>query len=571
MTYAMRKLITTLLILASISSHAISKYTLEKVILLNLGMTMKPEGFLYVDQDHHKFLANTDNGSLNSYGYNQVGKSYFIVEYDQHDTLVKSKVLVSGDTITSNCLKYYNENFYMMVSYKNKILIDNDSLISQGNSDIAILKFDMNFDCVAKYNIGSSIDERCSRDAFEISDNQIYLAGNVNGDDTSMYQYGNFELVIGNDTLHIDTDTFHSGCDYFISRFDLNLQPIFSKSMGGRNRNGCISLKAANNNIYILAFSDFMNNNIVGSTVFSFNIYNDSWYYLAKLNDQFNTVWYKRISPSGWGDIYINSVTLGNNNILISCRAIEYSGCNPTPLSFYFDNAPPLSPGSSEFMYSIDTNGFYKWRKPNFNVDHLFFSKTRNTFLYPSTFYNNQIFGTDTQIACFNYDAFIGELDPNNGSEKFVASICSDGQDIMKQFSETSQGKLYTSGVTYSGSIELPTKFVYPNMGMYNSFYASLDSLEYFPLQVNDVNKANEITIYPNPCHDVLNVKLPTSFDDKTKASIVDITGRKMELPVLQWTGNNTFRIAIGTWAKGTYFLNVQTSNETKTFQFRVE
>lgn len=567
----MKKLITTLLILVSISLHAINKYTIEKVVLMNLGMTMKPEGFLHVDQNHHKFLANTINGSLYSYGFNQGINSVFLVEYDQYDSLIKSKFLVYGDTIISNSLKYHDESFYLMLSYKNKLYIGYDSLISEGKSDIAILKFDMNFDCIAKYNIGSSIDERCSTDAFEVSNNQVYVAGNVNADDTSMYQYGNYELVIGNDTLHIDTDTFHSGADYFISRFDLNLQPIFSKSMGGRNRNGCISLRAVNNNVYILAFSEYMIQNVVGSTVFSFNIYNNFWYYLAKLNDQFNMVWLKRITPHGWGRIDFKNMKLGNNTILLSFKSEQYSGCSPTPMSIHIDNTPSLSTSSSPFLYAIDTNGFYKWNTTFLDINNYFYSKQRNTFLYPWTFSTNQIIGLDTPIACFNGDTFIGELNLTNGNVNFVSSICSDGFDDIKQFAETPQGKLYISGVTNSGTIELPNTIIYPNMGMYNSFYASLDSIEYFPLQTNDLSKSTNITIFPNPCYDVLNVKLPTSFDDKTKVSIVDITGRKMDLPVLQWTGNNTFRIAIGTWAKGTYFLNVQTSNETKTFQFRVE
>lgn len=566
----MKKIFITLLILSSFSAIGINKYTFEKLILLNSSLSGNFTGFLSVDQNQHKFLANTFDGHFSYYTMALPTPAISLAEFDQNDNFIKSKGLVDGDTILTTSLKFHNDHFYLMLSFRDKLYFGNDTLTSKGKSDVVLLKYDKNFEYMSHYCISSALNEWCASSSFEISENQIYLATNVNDDDTSNL-FGNYNLVIGNDTLYIDTDTFHSRGDYILSRFDLDLQPLYSKSMGGRSNNSCLSLKAANNSVYLFAESKYMYQNILGNTVFDFPLYNSELFYLAKLDDQFNTIWFKRVMPQGWGHMHFNKMELGNNIILLTFKSSQSSGCSPEPMSIHIDYSPSLFTYSNPFLYAIDTNGTYKWRKTYFNIDKLHYSKYRNTFLFPSTYNDNQIFGSDTVTACFNQDTYIGELELNNGNENFVASLCADRNELIAQFSESPDGKLYTSGITYSGYIELPNTIVYPNLGLSNLFYSSLDSIEYFPQQTSDVSSSADCSIYPNPCQQTLHVKFPDHFSNKLSFSLFDFTGRQLELPKVEQINSNTARIHLGALQKGNYFLRVNATNDVFTKMFSVE
>lgn len=570
----MKKIFITLLILSSFSAIGINKYTFEKLILLNSGMSLGTSDFLYVDQNNHKYLSNTFGGII-SFGNNNLvspaNNSIFIVQYDQNDTYVNSQILAYGNSIVSSSLKEYEGNLFLMISYRDKIYFGSDSLVSAGKCDIAILKFDMNYSLITKFNIGSAIDESCPKDAFTIADNQIYLGGNVNGDDTSS-QFGNYSLIIGNDTLHIDTDTFHSHGDYFISKFDLNLQPILSKSMGGRQHNSCLSLRANQNHVYLLAYSSYNNNNEVGGTQFNFTTYSHSKYYIAKLNPEFNSIWFRRISNNGFGYIQIKKMELGNNIILFSGYSTQGSGCGAVDqVSLLMDNAPSIGNQEFTFVCTYDTNGVYKWNKLNQEFVTFYYSKVRNKFLYTANYYNNSIIGNDTVGACSGSDAYIGEMNLDNGQMKYLANLCGDRQDIIKNITENVQNKVFTSGIIYSGVIDLQHSIIYPDLGMNNMFYSSLDSLEYFPLHVSTKEKNFNMNIYPNPCHQTLNVKLPEHSTEKVSYTLYDITGRQIELSRIQEVNSTTSRIYLGDLQKGNYFLRVNAANDVFTKMFSVE
>lgn len=88
----------------------------------------------------------------------------------------------------------------------------------------------------------------------------------------------------------------------------------------------------------------------------------------------------------------------------------------------------------------------------------------------------------------------------------------------------------------------------------------------------NGTSIAPAITIYPNPAADDLTLAINTGISTKMAATIIDGAGRVLvTLPQEQLTiGSNTINIDTKALASGTYFLRIQTGENTTTKTFSI-
>ncbi len=87
---------------------------------------------------------------------------------------------------------------------------------------------------------------------------------------------------------------------------------------------------------------------------------------------------------------------------------------------------------------------------------------------------------------------------------------------------------------------------------------------------VINVNDIHNVSVYPNPANDLLNVEINSALAANATISIHDISGRVLNsysIDQLQKNGNQ-YHISTADLNAGIYFLNVQNNSEVKTIKF---
>jgi len=124
--------------------------------------------------------------------------------------------------------------------------------------------------------------------------------------------------------------------------------------------------------------------------------------------------------------------------------------------------------------------------------------------------------------------------------------------------------------------------YAYLGCGILNPFVAckhELDSLVYVTLndnfngcklstQIQDKDLGFLIEVYPNPCADVLQIKIEAFYDIEAKFNFYNINGQLVKSEILQNNGTGNFSINVSHLPKGMYILNFQ--SETKQFNKKI-
>jgi hypothetical protein len=86
-------------------------------------------------------------------------------------------------------------------------------------------------------------------------------------------------------------------------------------------------------------------------------------------------------------------------------------------------------------------------------------------------------------------------------------------------------------------------------------------SMDFMALSaIEDFNGIEDMTVYPNPATDVLNIDLTLFQADKLNLRLVDMTGKLLKEEVVEGAdGDNHLRFDINGVAKGLYLLEVAT------------
>lgn len=569
----------------------------NKLVHTNTGAVVSNQEKFLIDEFNNKYQLNLYRYNVN-FGNTTLASSvqlnnasffswsYFIAKFDSTDNFSKASTLFSGDSIFNVTTSYYDGHFYVLLTYCGKIYTANDSLVSAGDYDIGLFKFNSNFDLVNKLNIGGIKSETTTNQNLEVKNGKIYLGGNFFANNPNN-TYVPYSLIIGNDTLYCDNKDSNSKTEYFVSVIDTNLVPIKSKSGGGLNVNSCNILKVEGTDIYLVVNSNSNTMNNAFGIWFNYVTAFENKFYILKLDGNLNAKWMRKFGTTATDFLKDLKLTTTPNALLVTGITDRMGatsggggygggGGSSVPNKVFMDYgsnliANPLYPNDNfSFAFMYDTAGQFKWTSNLVPIKDAAYDTNTDKIICIGTRFGHSSINGDTLINCGNSDSYILSLNTDSASLKLIDKICGTKEDLLTNITISNSNKVYTSGNSKSGTIECTTFTHYLNDGMNNLFYTQVDSITFFPLNSSNLEISTNISIYPNPCNDVLNILLPSSIKEKTIISIMDISGREIVIPLFEWTGNNRIRISLGKLAKGSYFLKVKTIDDISTIQFTV-
>lgn len=117
-------------------------------------------------------------------------------------------------------------------------------------------------------------------------------------------------------------------------------------------------------------------------------------------------------------------------------------------------------------------------------------------------------------------------------------------------------------------------KFEFTSDGGNNLYIDDINFYEGDPSQlgVAELESVNNITLYPNPAEDELNVKFNAANDGLVQLDILDLTGKVLRtINVQASSGSNLVIVDSDQMATGMYLLRINSNNAQKTMQFIVK
>lgn len=587
----MNKLFIFLLFL---SLHAMGqkKYGFDNAGIVNsfrgINEICNNTGTLIIDESANKYYCNrfkeyvvfgsdtlrTPYTSPYNYAYGIV-----IAQYDSQNHYVQSTKIAQSDTIWSCSFHYYKNNIYVSVTYAGKIQLAHDTIVSHGRSDVCILKFDLNFHLVDYINIGNYRGESMSNSGLKFRNDHVYFALAYNEGDNTNSVMDNYSLVLGSDTLTCDTSILNSQSEYAICEMDTNLQVLQTASMGGQKENGCISFDIGSNGIYILGISTSYINNNVGGLFFNYSNTCTDYFYVAKLDFQFNGIWARKISSVASSFLNMQWIYVLENNIIVTGRNPEISGYGPllsTAVSFEQGGTfgPSLGIGDLEFICSYDTNGSFQWVrefKDQYSINFPFVDVHENRLLMGDYIISTQLVNSEYVTPCNLSDATVAEYDLSTGTKKQIASLCGSEMEYNLKISQDPNGKIYVLGCTRSGQIITGNTTCYSKQDTPSCFYASLGNYFFNPNAVSNQVSNESISVIPNPSNGVFKITLP-EITQSCHLSITDLQGKLVYTSTYSSSySNSQTTLCLPTLPTGNYVLRITEASNSYVKKLTIE
>ncbi len=167
-----------------------------------------------------------------------------------------------------------------------------------------------------------------------------------------------------------------------------------------------------------------------------------------------------------------------------------------------------------------------------------------------------------------------------NETEKVILKWTTENESANQQFDierSIDGGRTYTKIGTVNGKGASNNVLTYalPDLQPYNgvAFYRLVQKNQYGDISFTDIKTVNRSTIpvsyytvYPNPVHGILNVKVTTTVSEKTTVEIYDMTGRRMiAKPVTLAAGEQNLQLDMSSLKNGTYVLKFVFAGKTNT------
>ncbi len=166
-------------------------------------------------------------------------KSYYFLKLNNNGDVVFVKNIEHKSTYNSillNNLKYLNSNLYLSGYFSDTLIYENDTIISNGDRDIVLFKFNSDGNLTWIRNYGDNNMDECW--GMDVDANNIYMCGHFID-----------SLRIGD----IDLNTI-DGSDIFIAKIDENGTALWARSANSSENNRSFDLIISNNNIYISGY-----------------------------------------------------------------------------------------------------------------------------------------------------------------------------------------------------------------------------------------------------------------------------------------------------------------------------
>ena len=440
---------------------------------------------------------------------------------------------------------------YIAGNFRDTVDFDPDAgvynLISKGDRDVFVQKLDANGSFIWVKAIGGIGIESVSELALDASSN-VFIAGT--------FQSGvDFDPGAGVVNLPYGGGFY----DCFIEKLDVNGNFVWVNSIGGNGQDNLEALNVDNlGNIYTAGvFADTVDfdpgagvNNLIAPT--GRNIF------IQKLDNTGAFTWAKSIG--GAGSTHVNSLgvdDVGNVYLLGGFRdTIDFDP--GVGIHNLVANGMGIDgPVNDIFIEKLDVNGNFIWVKAiSGNSDKYGYSLSVDNLnnLYISCSFSDTL-DVDPSTAVQNIisngdeDAFVEKFD-NNGNFSWIKSIGGKESDFAVDIVTDDLGDVYVAGA-FRDTVDCDPGVGIVNLiskGNRDGFTMKLE-VEKPVIKGIDENGNDNIVIYPNPTHGMVNVVYSKIIK---KVEVIDVTG-SIKLQV----SSNT--IDLSTLNAGIYFLKIST------------
>lgn len=514
------------------------------------------------DRFGNSYVTGTYQGTLTLGGKtitsNQLNTDIFLAKYNSKGNVVWAKSYGANDANSHHA--WYEDyvddvitdslgNVYMLgeVNCSADIIFGSIKLLNSQTPDyknVFVAKFDSAGSCKWITINNTNPNAHPTKMAID-KNNHISIIGGAYGGE-----------IFGKDTLK------HSGT--YIATFDANGKELWAKSYYA-NINDIAYDK--NNNLYCTGSTSqtsFDNRTLT--------INGPSDFFVAKIDNKGNLLWVKNcgsdsvlnrgyalacvdtsvVAFGGGTGFSRNNKTIAFGNTQLNSCQLYVVAYNSTGSVLWAENIN-LTPG-----YTYNESSSYQYQRVLSNKSkeiYLVFPFSGETTVNKSTIFSG---GLSTAIIKLKQDGTpVWAMQSNTLSY----SSLSTGASILDSC-------LYLSGY-YTGSFTLgDNKLTSNNYYIYNTdfFWAKINTTDVSSSKLNEVAFSKELSVYPNPASDVLNLVAKDEHLVNSKYVITDLTGKIYSTGKIQSLNNE---INVASFPAGIYFINITNGNNiVKNFRF---
>lgn len=449
------------------------------------------------DNNGYTYITGNIAGSANFSGNDYSGRGLydvFITKYDQLGNVVWVKTAGGAGNDQANAIKYNNGFLYVAGLFNDTAWFESTMLISRGQSDIFLAKYNADGQLIwVKQAGGSGADQATCVDLD--SNNDIYIAGN-------------FEYAIAIDTFHFNTTNLYK--ESFVASYSNSGNIKWAKASIGTGANLITGITFDNHDaVYITGY--FSNSfHLSGMNISSNTPSQDI--ILGKMSLNGNMIWLKKAGGAFEDKAYaICSDPQGNITI-----TGYFSGT-----AFFDSNSITYNDYNDVYTAHYDSSGNNVWVKAGKGQQlDMGFALTANadgdifvTGMFQQTivFDNNTLNGYDRDIFVICYD--------KNGNIKWLNKAGGPDTECGLAISLSHQGNLQLAGYylydCFFGNIQIE------HAQYIDLFVASLAPPA--PNTIDQINNDDEVLVYPNPATLGELLFLP---DNTIALSLFDLTGK---------------------------------------------
>lgn len=448
------------------------------------------------------------------------GDDIFISKIDASGNLLWAKSM--GDTLNEYGYSIgvdASGNVYTTGHFSGTVDFDGTAgttiLSSNGNEDIFVTKYDASGNFVWAKNIGGSTSDFGRAMAVDANGN-VFLTG---------YFDGTSDFDPNGGTINLTSTGLY---DIFVAKLDVNGNYSWAKNLGGSTFDvGNSIVLDASGNIYTTGYFGSTADFDPGTGTVNLTSTGANDIFISKLDGAGNFVWAKNMGGTS-NDIGFSIAIDASGDIYSTGTFGGSADLDPGAASFSL-----TSNGSNDIYVSkISAAGNFIWAKSfgGSTADYVYGITTDPSGnVYTTGYFQGTVdfdpgVGTNSITTTGNYDIFISKI---NGSGNYTWAINLGGtaRDYAYSLAVDPSGNIYTTG-WFEGTADFDPGSATVNLNSAGAFDIYILKIFQSPIGLKENTIRNNISVYPNPTSEILNVVSTSSTTDKIKIEIVTVLGQ---------------------------------------------
>ena len=456
----------------------------------------------------------------------------FITKYDNSGNIAWVKTAGGKQNDLGKAIKYWNGALYLAGVFEDTAYIENTMLISKGEADLFVSKYDMDGNLVWVKQAGGTQND--------------FLSGMDVDDDGNIVVAGNYESSISFDTLVRNTNNLFG--ESYIAKYSNSGDVLWAKTVVGTNTNLTTDIAYDNNGGYLITGFFSGNYNLGGSSISSSTQSYDIL--IGKLDKNGNTVWLKKA-----GSIAEDAA-----------QAICADKDGNAFITGYFTRTATFDNNSIDYLdyndifiakYAPDGSNLWARAGKGSQLDGGFGITTDD---------EGNVYGTGMFMFTLDFDGW--QRTSSNGRDIYIVSYSPSGNVRWL----TSAGGVNTDAgldltVKPSGNIALCGYYLNTcRFGDIEIDYAEYNDLfiaEFDPPFVTGIRDVEElqVKVFPNPVKDILQLEIEVDFS----LHIYNVLGQEV------YAINNAKAVDVSALNEGIYNAVIETQGKTKTIKIAIQ